>query len=84
MATAQYYVINPLELPANQAAAALFNKAVIVGTTTQWASSPSQTWPDIPTATRQTAAAAALTAEQARQVAHEERLNEHITQLQGT
>jgi hypothetical protein len=84
MATAQYYVINPLELPANQAAAALFNKSVIVGTIAQWASSPSQTWPDISTAARQTAATAALRTEQDRQLTHQERLNEHIAQLQGT
>jgi hypothetical protein len=46
MATATNYVINVLELPANQIAAALFNQSVIVsaaadiGTPREWSHSP--------------------------------------------
>jgi hypothetical protein len=42
---ATYYIINPLELPSNQNAAALFTSSPIniVGTTAQWCSSPSRT-----------------------------------------
>ena len=73
-ATATTYIINPLELPSNQNAAALFANSGIVGTNIQWASSPigsgvgggTSSFGDQPTATRQTVAQAALAAEQAR------------------
>lgn len=77
-ATATAYVINALELPANQAAAAMFlgtsginpSGASIVDTT-KWAASPmgsgvgggQSSFGDTPTATRDTVAKAALTAE---------------------
>jgi hypothetical protein len=94
MATATNYVINPLELPSNQAAAALFNQAVIVGTTAQWCSSPyggatggalhTSGFPDATVAQRTTAAQAALIAERNARIAQADAIQTSITQLANT
>lgn len=76
------YIINPLELPSNQTAAALV-PAVNKGTSAQWASSPTWTWPDVSTASRTTCATAALTTEQARLQARQDRLNLDIARMQA-
>jgi hypothetical protein len=74
------YIINPLELPANQTAAAMV-PAVNKGTNAQWASSPAWTWPDVSTASRTTTAQVALTTEQARLQARQDRLNTDIARI---
>lgn len=86
-ATATNYIINPLELPANQNAAAFFINAGIVGTNLQWSQSPVQTWPDIPTTgagSRTVCAQAALAAEQARLQARQDTLNRDVSIITTT
>lgn len=77
-ATSPTYVVNALELPANQTAAAMFMGVNPSGQgivdTTKWAASPmgsgvgggQSSFGDTPTATRDTVAKAALTAENTR------------------
>lgn len=77
------YIINPLELPSNQSAAALV-PAVNKGTSAQWASSPTWTWPDTSTASRTTCATAALAAEQARLQGRSDSLSRDITLITAT
>jgi hypothetical protein len=73
-----FTIINPLELPSNPNAAALYPANTIVGTNAQWCASPMQTWPDIPTATRTTTAQAALATQQAALQARQDVLNNQI------
>lgn len=78
-ATAPNYVINAFELPANQTAAAMFlsrsgvnPSGTSIVDTTKWASSPMTpggqipSFADVPTATREATARAALAAENTR------------------
>jgi hypothetical protein len=100
MATATNYVINALELPANQTAAALFNQSVIVsvagdvGTPREWCRSPLggggagiTSFGDIATTgavSRTTTAQAALAVEQARIQARQDTVNRDISIITTT
>jgi hypothetical protein len=90
MATAEFYVINPKELPSYQAAAALFDQDVIVDASgASWCQSPYQndgeavmmSFADTSISDRDNAAGTTLVAEQNKQVARQTQLEDDIAQL---